>query len=162
MTMQRVNMDIDRELWKEIGMKAIELDMHKKEIVEVASRNFLNNKEDNVMTKTYEGSYVFNVNISEEDNERIEQEVNRIYNMLNDQHNQKEINGLETLLYELELEVNENEDNAASIESVEYGKLNTDTGYNHFVVADVDIKTVEEYMVYSVNLSNVRTFKELA
>jgi len=120
------------------------------------------NKEDNVMTKVYEESYIFNVNVSVEDGDKIEQEVNRIHNMLNDLHNQQEINGLDTLLYELELEVNENEDNVASIESVEYGKLNTDTGYNHFVVADVDIKIVEEYMVYSVSLSNVRTFKELA
>ena len=113
------------------------------------------------MTKTYEGSYTFNVNISEGDNKKIEQEVNRIHNMLNDPHNQKEINGLETLLYELELEVNENEDNIASIESVEYGKLNTDTGYNHFIVADVEIETVEEYEEYNVNLGNVRAFKEL-
>lgn len=120
------------------------------------------NKEDNVMTKTYEGSYTFNVSISEGDNKKIEQEVNRIHNMLNDPHNEKEINGLETLLYELELEVNENENNVASIESVEYGKLNTDTGYDHFVVADVDIETVEEYEEYNVNLSNVRTLKELA
>jgi len=111
-----------------------------------------------IKIKTYEGSYVFNVNVSEDDERKIEQEVNRIYNMLNDFHNEKEIDGLETLLYELELEVSENEDNIASIESVEYGKLNTDTGYNHFVVADVEIETVEEY---NVSLTNVRTFKEL-
>src|SRR5690625_3029483 len=54
-----------------------------------------------------------------------------------------------------------NEDNIASIESVEYGKLNTDTGYNHFIVADVEIETVEEYEEYNVNLGNVRAFKEL-
>jgi len=126
----------------------------------VIDKNIL--KESFKMKKTYEGSYVFNVNVSEDDERKIEQEVNRIHNMLNDPHNQKEINGLETLLYELEIDVSENEDNVASIESVEYGKLNTDTGYNHFVVADVDIKTVEEYMVYNVSLSNVRTFKELA
>src|SRR5690625_7494962 len=111
------------------------------------------------MTKTYEGSYTFNVNISEGDNKKIEQEVNRIHNMLNDPHNQKEINGLETLLYELELEVNENEDNIASIESVEYGKLNNDTGYNHFVVEDVDIETIEENVEYNVILKKVKTFK---
>jgi len=114
------------------------------------------------MTKVYEGSYTFNVSISEGNERKIDQEVNRIHNMLNDPHNQQEINGLETLLYELELEVNENEDNVASVDSVEYGKLNTDTGYNHFVVADVGIETVEEYEEYNVNLSNVRTFKELA
>src|SRR5690625_414733 len=125
----------------------------------VIDKNIL--KESFKMTKTYEGSYTFNVNISEGDNKKIEQEVNRIHNMLNDPHNQKEINGLETLLYELELEVNENEDNIASIESVEYGKLNTDTGYNHFIVADVEIETVEEYEEYNVNLGNVRAFKEL-
>src|SRR5690625_1392563 len=113
------------------------------------------------MTKTDEGSYTFNVNISEGDNKKIEQEVNRIHNMLNDPHNQKEINGLETLLYELELEVSKNEDLVEVIKGIGYGKLNTDTGYNHFVVADVDIETVEEYEEYNVNLSNVRTFKEL-
>src|SRR5690625_5915779 len=110
------------------------------------------------MTKTYEGSYTFNVKISKDDESKIEQEVNRIHNMLKDPHNQKEINGLETLLYELELEVNENEDNIASVDSVEYGKLNTDTGYNHIVFADVESETVLEY---KVNLSNVKTFKEL-
>src|SRR5690625_141744 len=118
-------------------------------------------KESFKMTKTYEGSYTFNVKISKDDESKIEQEVNRIHNMLKDPHNQKEINGLETLLYELELEVNENEDNIASVDSVEYGKLNTDTGYNHFVVADVEIETVGEYEEYNVNLSNVKTFKEL-
>src|SRR5690625_1945079 len=69
----------------------------------VIDKNIL--KESFKMTKTYEGSYTFNVNISEGDNKKIEQEVNRIHNMLNDPHNQKEINGLETLLYELELEI---------------------------------------------------------
>src|SRR5690625_1468584 len=125
----------------------------------VIDKNIL--KESFKMKKTYEGSYTFNVSISVGDNKEIEQEVNRIHNILNDPHNQKEINGLETLLYELELEVSESEDNVASIESVEYGKLNTDTGYNHFVVADVEIETVEEYEEYNVNLSNVKTFKEL-
>ena len=114
------------------------------------------------MTKTYEGSYTFNANVNLADSEKIEQEVNRIHNMLNGPYNQQEINGLETLLYELEIDVSENEDNVTSIESVEYGKLNTNTGYNHFVVADVDIKTVEEYEEYNVSLTNVRTFKELA
>ena len=126
----------------------------------VIDKNIL--KESFKMKKTYEGSYTFNVSISVGDNKEIEQEVNRIYNMLNDLHNQKEINGLETLLYELELEVSENEDFVEVIKGIGYGKLNTDTGYKHFVVAGVDIKTVKEYEEYDVSLSNVRTFKELA
>jgi len=33
---QRVNMDLDKNLWKRVGMKAIELDMQKKDLVELA------------------------------------------------------------------------------------------------------------------------------
>ena len=38
---QRVNMDIDKDLWKEVSMKAIELDMQKKELVEKILKEFL-------------------------------------------------------------------------------------------------------------------------
>src|SRR5690625_5040776 len=58
----------------------------------VIDKNIL--KESFKMTKTYEGSYTFNVKISKDDESKIEQEVNRIHNMLKDPHNQKEINGL--------------------------------------------------------------------
>lgn len=39
---QRVNMDLDKNLWKQVGMKAIELDMQKKDLVELALKNFIN------------------------------------------------------------------------------------------------------------------------
>src|SRR5690625_7499301 len=45
----------------------------------VIDKNIL--KESFKMKKTYEGSYVFNVNVSEDDERKIEQEVNRIHNM---------------------------------------------------------------------------------
>ena len=38
---QRVNMDLDKELWKQVGMKAIELDMQKKDLVELALKKFI-------------------------------------------------------------------------------------------------------------------------
>jgi len=38
---QRVNMDIDKELWKRVGMKALELDMQKKDLVELALKKLL-------------------------------------------------------------------------------------------------------------------------
>jgi len=41
MIKQRVNMDIDRELWKRVGMKAVELDMQKRELVEKLLKEFL-------------------------------------------------------------------------------------------------------------------------
>jgi len=34
-------MDIDKDLWKEVSMKAIELDMQKKELVEKILKEFL-------------------------------------------------------------------------------------------------------------------------
>ena len=41
MEKQRVNMDIDKKLWKQVGIKAAELEMQKKEIVEEALKIFL-------------------------------------------------------------------------------------------------------------------------
>lgn len=38
---QRVNMDLDKELWKQVGIKAIELGMQKKELVELAIKKFI-------------------------------------------------------------------------------------------------------------------------
>ena len=38
---QRVNMDLDKELWKQVGMKAIEIDMQKKDLVELALKKFI-------------------------------------------------------------------------------------------------------------------------
>lgn len=38
---QRINMDLDKELWKKVGIKALELDMQKRELVEKALENFL-------------------------------------------------------------------------------------------------------------------------
>lgn len=39
---QRVNMDLEKSLWKQVSMKAIELDMQKKDLVELALNNFIN------------------------------------------------------------------------------------------------------------------------
>lgn len=41
MEKQRVNMDIDKSLWKEVGKLSIELEMQKKEIVELALKEFI-------------------------------------------------------------------------------------------------------------------------
>lgn len=41
MDKQRVNMDIDKILWKKVGIKAVELDTQKKDIVEKALKEFL-------------------------------------------------------------------------------------------------------------------------
>ena len=41
MEKQRVNMDLDKDLWKLVGVKAIELGIQKKEIVEKALENYL-------------------------------------------------------------------------------------------------------------------------
>lgn len=38
---QRVNMDLDKELWKQVGIKAIQLGIQKKELVEKALKKFL-------------------------------------------------------------------------------------------------------------------------
>jgi len=38
---QRVNMDINKELWKQVGIRCIKLDMQKKEFVEQALKNYL-------------------------------------------------------------------------------------------------------------------------
>lgn len=51
MDKQRVNMDINKELWKKVGIRAIELNLQKKEIVELALEKFL--QEGNKMAKVY-------------------------------------------------------------------------------------------------------------
>ena len=51
MEKQRVNMDINKELWKKVGIRAIELNLQKKEIVELALEKFL--QEGNKMAKVY-------------------------------------------------------------------------------------------------------------
>lgn len=38
---QRVNMDLDKEIWKRVGIKAIELGITKKELVEKALKNYI-------------------------------------------------------------------------------------------------------------------------
>ena len=38
---QRINMDIDKELWKQIGIRAIEEGINKKDLVEKALTNYL-------------------------------------------------------------------------------------------------------------------------
>jgi len=38
---QRVNMDLDKDLWKRIGIKGIQLGIQKKEIVETSLKNYL-------------------------------------------------------------------------------------------------------------------------
>lgn len=38
---QRVNMDINKDLWRKVGIKSAELELQKKEIVEKALENFL-------------------------------------------------------------------------------------------------------------------------
>lgn len=43
---QRVNMDIDKQLWKRVSVKAAEDEMEKKEVVEEALKQYLNNKEE--------------------------------------------------------------------------------------------------------------------
>lgn len=43
---QRVNMDIDKQLWKRVSVKAAEDEMEKKELVEEALRKYLNNEEE--------------------------------------------------------------------------------------------------------------------
>jgi metal-responsive CopG/Arc/MetJ family transcriptional regulator len=44
---QRVNMDLDKDLWKEVGKLAVELELQKKEIVELALKNFLEKHKNN-------------------------------------------------------------------------------------------------------------------
>lgn len=51
MDKQRVNMDINKELWKKVGIRAIELNLQKKEIVELALKKFL--QEGEKMAKLY-------------------------------------------------------------------------------------------------------------
>ncbi|MED4492991.1 hypothetical protein [Heyndrickxia coagulans] len=51
MEKQRVNMDINKELWKKVGIRAIELNLQKKEIVELALEKFL--QEGNKMAKVF-------------------------------------------------------------------------------------------------------------
>lgn len=51
MEKQRVNMDINKELWKKVGIRAIELNLQKKEIVELALKKFL--QEGNKMAKVF-------------------------------------------------------------------------------------------------------------
>lgn len=51
MDKQRVNMDINKELWKKVGIRAIELNLQKKEIVELALKKFL--QEVNKVAKVY-------------------------------------------------------------------------------------------------------------
>ena len=41
MEKQRVNMDLDKDLWKLVGIKAIKSGIQKKEIVEKALENYL-------------------------------------------------------------------------------------------------------------------------
>jgi len=41
MEKQRVNMDLDKDLWKQVGIKAIQLGIQKKEIVETSLENYL-------------------------------------------------------------------------------------------------------------------------
>lgn len=41
MDKQRVNMDIDKNLWKKVGIKSIELGLQKKELVEKALEEFV-------------------------------------------------------------------------------------------------------------------------
>lgn len=41
MKKQRVNMDLSKELWRDVGIKAAELEKQKKEIVEMALEKFL-------------------------------------------------------------------------------------------------------------------------
>jgi metal-responsive CopG/Arc/MetJ family transcriptional regulator len=50
MTTQRVNMDLDKDLWKQVGIRAIEEGINKKDLVEKALTNYL--KEEEKM-KTY-------------------------------------------------------------------------------------------------------------
>lgn len=40
---QRINLDLDRELWKKVSIKAVELDIQKRELVELALKEFLEN-----------------------------------------------------------------------------------------------------------------------
>ena len=47
MTKQRINLDIDRELWKRVSLRAVEDNMQKREIVEKALNLYLNNKKEN-------------------------------------------------------------------------------------------------------------------
>lgn len=42
MTNQRVNMDLDKQLWKEVGIKAATEEITKKELVELALNEYLN------------------------------------------------------------------------------------------------------------------------
>lgn len=51
MEKQRVNMDINKELWKKVGIRAIELNLQKREIVELALEKFL--REGNKMAKVF-------------------------------------------------------------------------------------------------------------
>ena len=41
MTVQRVNMDLNKELWKQVGIRAIEEGINKKDLVEKALENYL-------------------------------------------------------------------------------------------------------------------------
>lgn len=44
MTTQRVNMDINKNLWKKVGIRAIEEGINKKDLVEKALRLYLENE----------------------------------------------------------------------------------------------------------------------
>ncbi|WP_172369552.1 hypothetical protein [Sporosarcina jiandibaonis] len=46
MSKQRVNMDLDKELWKQVGITAIELGIQKREVVEKSLKEFIE-KNDN-------------------------------------------------------------------------------------------------------------------
>lgn len=41
---QRINMDIDKELWKAVGIRAIEKGITKKELVTIAIQEYLDKK----------------------------------------------------------------------------------------------------------------------
>lgn len=41
MTLQRISIDIDKDLWKQIGFKALEESKKKREIVEIALQEYL-------------------------------------------------------------------------------------------------------------------------
>lgn len=44
MTYQRVNIDVNKNLWKQVGIEAIKNDVTRREIVEVALKEYLNRR----------------------------------------------------------------------------------------------------------------------
>lgn len=109
----------------------------------------------------YEGKYIFNVEINEKDEERIQWDIYRIENMLTDTFTRKEVEGVDIILSILESDIEANEEDISQIKTVEYSKVNANTGFTNIATMDVDIEEVDKGKEYNVKLTNPQAHQKM-